>query len=287
MKKMQFFVTLLLTIFIVDIDYVQAQKIEPRVGISYYKSGDDLPYVKIVVRKKVDRRFYPMEGVVVKSYFDEVAEKTKIGEVNINDKGEAIMEMPTHLMNLWHAQNSFEIIALIDETDSTEQVSESLEVLKARLKITTTEDSVINVILEQKTDENWIPVQDVTVKFFIKRDFGKLLITEDYIGTDENGTAMVEYNDDVPGDSDGKIVIGAMIEDHDEFGNLYAYTMTKWGAITVIDNKEYDSRSLWAARNKPPFWLLILANSIILGVWGVMAYLFLQILKIKKLSNLN
>ena len=138
MKRTQFCVTLLLTVFIAGVDYVQAQKIEPRVGISYYKSGDDLPYVKIVVRKKIDRRFYPMEGVVVKSYFDEISEKTKIGEVNINNKGEAIMEMPTHLMNLWHNQDSFEIITLIDETDSTEQVSESQEVLKVSPPLTYT-----------------------------------------------------------------------------------------------------------------------------------------------------
>jgi hypothetical protein len=78
-----------------------------------------------------------------------------------------------------------------------------------------------------------------------------------------------------------------MIEDHDEFGSIFAFTMKKWGKPTVDDNSAFERRTLWSTRDKTPYWLLVFPNLIIFGVWGVIVYLVLQIFKIKKLSKQN
>lgn len=269
--------------------FSQDEKIEPRVDMTYYKTSDDIPYLKVRVRKRPDRRYYPMEGVAVMTFFNKQSEEMKIGQVITNDKGEGTVELPGDLMGLWNSLDEFEFIAFIDETDSTEEASESLIITKARISLSSEEDSTITAKIERKTEEGWIPEEDVQVKFFVKRDFGRLPVSEEYLATDSTGIIKVKYDPEkeIPANKEGRLVIGGFVEDHDEFGNLFHYMTTNWGTVTIDDNTAFEKRSLWAPRNNVPLWLLITANFIIASVWLVVIYLIMQIFKIKKLSNVN
>jgi hypothetical protein len=264
--------------------FSQVDKIEPRVNLAYYKTGDDVPYIKVLVRKRVDRRYFPMSGVSVNTYFND-DETGAMGSVITNEKGEGIIEMPTGLMDVWHHTNSFEFIATIQETDSTKEVYETLSITKARITIMTNEDSVITSLLEQMEDTVWVPVEEVEMKLFIKRQFGRLLVTTDYLETDEAGMIEAQFKGKIPGDAEGRLVIGSMIEDHDEYGNVIAFITTKWGVPMVDDVSAFEKRTLWSTRDKTPYWLLIFPNLIIAGVWGVIAYLLCLIVRIKRLSK--
>ena len=287
MKRITFIGFTLLLLIRCNIVIAQEAMVTPRISISYYKSGDDAPSIKVRVRKRVERRFYSMQGMVVKTYFNEASDNNKIGETVSNEKGEGTVEIPTHLMKKWHEQENFEFIVVIDKSDITNEVSETLLVNKARLTIQTTEEQVIIAKLEQIKDEEWNAVEGVEVKFFIRTDFGKLLVTEDYLETDEDGQVSVLFKKTLPGDEMGKLTIGAMVEDHDEFGNLFAYTIKKWG-VPKVDNKDaFNKRSLWSTRMLTPYWLLLFANLTIIGVWSVIIYLVVQIFRIKRLSRTN
>ena len=57
-----------------------------------------------------------------------------------------------------------------------------------------------------------------------------------------------------------------------------------WGKYYTRENN-FGKRSLWATRNHTPIWLLVMAYSIIALVWGVIFFLIIQIIKIKRLGN--
>ena len=57
-----------------------------------------------------------------------------------------------------------------------------------------------------------------------------------------------------------------------------------WG-LYVKPVSNFGERALWAARGKAPVWLMFMAYSIIAAVWGVILYLIVQIIKIRKIGQ--
>ena len=48
----------------------------------------------------------------------------------------------------------------------------------------------------------------------------------------------------------------------------------------------FDQRKLWATKFRTPLWLLFMAYSIVIGVWGTIIYLVLQIIRIKRIGKI-
>ncbi|MEQ9414246.1 MAG: hypothetical protein RIF39_10470, partial [Cyclobacteriaceae bacterium] len=189
------------------------------------------------------------------------------------------------LKTQWELFSEVEFSASIASSDTTDATDETLMLSHARITITGNDEQILTSIVERKTEDGWEPVPDVEIKFYIKRYFGRLPIGDDFYSTDENGEAELEYEGAIPGDDVGNIQLGCWMEDNDEFGTISAVTSQNWGTPFVDDNSEFNKRTLWSTRDKTPYWLLIFPNLIILGVWGVIGYLVLQIIKIKKLQN--
>jgi hypothetical protein len=59
----------------------------------------------------------------------------------------------------------------------------------------------------------------------------------------------------------------------------------QWGTIVSESDDSFGGRSLWAARDKAPIWLLVFPNLIIISIWGTMIYLVMLIFKIKKIGK--
>jgi hypothetical protein len=91
----------------------------------------------------------------------------------------------------------------------------------------------------------------------------------------------------LPGDQKGTIVLAARVEDNDQYGNLLVEKTVSWGTALRPENNFFDQRTLWSTRFRTPFWLLFMAYSIFIGVWGTIIYLVWQIVKIKKLASVT
>lgn len=265
-------------------------KISPRMDINYTYVNGESPRVAVRVRKRIERRYYPIQGAQVKVYFNttDASEEALIGEVITNGKGIGEMSFPQKFIAEWESLSEFDMHASIVPDDSLEEASELVTIQKARLEVEAEEDGddrKVTALVERYSDGEWTPVEEVELKLFIKRDFGRIALGEDFYSTDADGAAETDFDVEVPGDENGAITIGAFVEEHDEFGSLFAYKNLNWGVATMDDNSEFDERTLWATRDKTPVWLLIFPNLIIIGVWGAIGYLVWQIFRIKKLAN--
>jgi hypothetical protein len=104
--------------------------------------------------------------------------------------------------------------------------------------------------------------------------------------TDSSGTVTVAVSkDSLPGDVKGNIILAASVEDNDVVGNLSIQEKVAWGVPAKYDNNFFNQRTLWSTRFNTPIWLLAIAYSIILSVWGTLVYLIFQLIKIKKLGK--
>ena len=99
------------------------------------------------------------------------------------------------------------------------------------------------------------------------------------------GIVSVEFKrDSLPGDIKGNFILAAKVEDNDQFGNLLVEKTVPWGVTLKPDQSFFNQRTLWSTRFRTPLWLMLMAYSIVIAVWGNIIYLVLQIVKIKKLG---
>ncbi len=89
----------------------------------------------------------------------------------------------------------------------------------------------------------------------------------------------------MPGDQKGNIVLVAKVEDNDQYGNLLVEKTVPWGVALKPEKNFFDQRTLWTTRFRTPFWLLFMAYSIVIGVWGTIIYLVTQILRTRRMGR--
>ena len=152
--------------------------------------------------------------------------------------------------------------------------------IEAKLKLEFIKDSVktCNVYV---TSSDTV-ARNVEVLLFVKRLYSQMQIG-DAVSTDENGMATFEFPNNIPADSDGKLIVIAKIEDNEIYANTEISQSTNWGIPrTTISGSE---RSLSGSRENAPIYFIVVANSVILLIWGTLIYVILQIFKIRKLAS--
>lgn len=257
--------------------------------LKYYVSDQQVPYVIVKTKTKKERKFLPLKGIPVTVYLNDESDASMLGKVVTNEKGEGKIIIPASFKATWDSSSAFTFKAISQPVGKTETLSGDLAIKKARLVLDTlNEDGArsIKVTALEKNGSEWTPVKDVEVKIMVKRLLGDLPIseTESYT-TDSTGQVVGEFKrDSLPGDIKGNLILLARTEDNDLYGNLLVEKTCKWGTPLKDNNDAYNSRSLWGTRYKTPVWLLAIAYSIIIGVWGVIIFLVVQIFKIKKLG---
>lgn len=258
-------------------------------GIRYFLPENKVPYVEISTRKKVGRKFEPVKGIPVNVYFNEASAANLLGKIVTGPQGVGRVALPASLKESWDSMDEFKFLAVSDSTPGEEPLSGDLTIKKAILVIdTSSADGIRSVTaqLKEKKGNEWVPVKEIEMKLGIKRILGNLTAGEaETYTSDSTGTAIAEFKrDSIPGDDKGNIFLVARVEDNDVYGNLVVEKSVPWGKAVQADT-HFWHRTLWSTGDRAPGWLLFLALSIIMGVWGVVIYLVRQLFKIKKMGR--
>ena len=251
--------------------------------------ANTIPYLKVMAKEKVERKFIPQKDINANVYIGDPSEDKLLSKVTTNEKGEAIVYIPESFKHIWDSLSPLKFSVITEANKIFEATTSEIEITKSKIEIDTANiDDVKNVIIkitELKNGE-WLPVSDVELKISVKRSLGNLPIgDEETYTTDTDGTVTAEFKrDSLLGDANGNIILIARTEDNETLGNIFAEKVVHWGKPPVIKNT-FNQRSLWATRFKTPIWLLALAYSIIGIVWGTIIYIIVQIIKIRKLGK--
>ena len=281
--------TLLLTGTICDAQDSTSEKKELQLNLTYYLPENNIPYLLVTTKTKVERKFTGVKDLKVDVYMNSTSDSDLIQSFQSNATGEERIYIPPSFKEAWNATSSFTFIAVASANKEFEETRSEIQVTKAKIEIDTnrTEDTK-NVSVNIKTLENgeWIPAKDIELKIAVKRSIGNLPIgDEETYTTDSTGSVIAEFKrDSLLGDSNGNFILVARTEDNETLGNVFAEKKVSWGVAPTIDNS-FNNRSLWATRSKTPIWLLFMASSIVIGVWGTIIYLISQLFKIKKIGK--
>jgi hypothetical protein len=264
-------------------------KKDPTIDIAYFVADDKVPYVVITAKVKVDRKFTPIEKLDLKVFMDKDSEGNKLadlGNFKTNDRGKVLVIIPGNIKNVWDAAESHTFFVSTKENKNYNAADANLTVSRAKIAIDTADDKNIKVVVTQLKNKEWIPVKGVEVKVGIQRLDSYLPVGDDpTYTTDSLGTATAEFKKlKIPGDMNGNITLVARIEDNDQFGNINISKQVPWGSKFVYQST-YNERALWSRRTRTPIWLLIMAYSVVIAVWGTLIYLIGMIIRIKKLGK--
>ena len=121
------------------------------------------------------------------------------------------------------------------------------------------------------------PLEEVTVRFSVERQFGLLELGTDVTWGD--GTASVDFPEGLPGDDEGLLRIVAEIIEPEEYAEATTRALLE-GGIPRHAVDEPLQRALWAPQAPVP--LLLSIGGALLVVWTLYAYAVAQLFKIRK-----
>jgi len=282
---MSFLFTLLTNRVAAQDDSVAAKEL---VKLKYFNDNNGVQFLILENSLKTGKKIEPLKDKVFQLYLDSNKTENLIATVTTDKNGKAKSFLPPSLKATWEASPLHKFIAV--GTGKEEETTAELEIVKSKIKIDTAiEDGTRRITVQVMKYENseWVPANEVEMKVGIQRMGGILSAgDEETYTTDSSGTVNVELTkDSLPGDEKGNMVLVAKVEDNDQYGNLLVQKTVPWGVALKTDNSFFDQRTLWTTRFRAPVWLLFMAYSITIGVWGTIIYLVLQIIRIKRIGT--
>lgn len=268
-------------------------KPELSVNIHHLVINNSFQYLLVETKTKVNDKWQPLKRKVLQLYLDSSKPENLITKVMTDSNGKAKALIPPRLKPLWDAYPTHKFIAVTEGTFKEEETTTESEIARAKILIDTSSidtTRTVNVHVMKFENDSWLPVKDVDVKIGVRRLGGDLKIgDEETYTTDSLGQVSGEFKlANLPGDAKGNLILIARVEDNDQLGSLSIDKTVPWGKIykpVGVSDFGFGHRSLWAARGKAPIWLMIMAYSIVAGVWGVIFYLIFRIVKISKLGK--
>ena len=264
--------------------YAQTAKADLSINVSGALLNNSIPRVGVKVKTKIDGRFQNVAGITLALYLDKDSAGYLIDRVTTNNDGEAAAYLSPVLKQKWGNRTlKHTFIAVFNGDKNFEATKGDVTVLRGKINLSISPDKKVTATVYSMTDTSWTPQKGVDVKLAIARLGGDLPINETpTFTTDSTGQVSADFKrDSIPGDINGNITLIARVEDNDQIGSLSVEKVVAWGAkFKPVNN--FDKRSLYATRDKAPVWLQLLAYSIMLSVWAILAYLVFNVIKIKR-----
>ncbi|MDP1726407.1 MAG: hypothetical protein Q8M15_06455 [Bacteroidota bacterium] len=282
LKKLGFTIAVSSILFNISTAQI-TEKRTTTIQLSFYKKANiSKTIVGTVKAKNEEGKFLPAINAKVNFYLVNNNAQTFLKAAYTNKAGKANIILPENLpLDTGHC---FTIAAKIENDKVFEDAVEELRYKEANLelKLAPYDTSRIAKAVLKTIGKNGevIPVQDVEIKFYVKRLFGFMPAAEDYtLATDENGEASFTYPKDIMGDTAGILTVVARIDDNELFGNMEYQAVTAWGTV-LLKEKEPFPRALWEPY--APLPLIITIAVLFGGVWFTYLIIFYSLYKIKK-----
>lgn len=268
-----------------DQDEAHPKKAKARISLSFYNNLNNGAYLEAIVKSKVQRSYKPVPGETINFYLVNQSDSL-LGKVITDDKGTARLPIDNSLIQPDDDVHIHVFKAAIENSEKFRNATTELEVAEASMEVDFKGDSVHQVSIRLTTLDsagNRIPVSGEFVKLYVQRMFSNLPVGDEEFPTDDAGEVVLGFPDDIPGDQNGMLRVIVKLENHELFGNLIFEKDVNWGT-PVTERDIITKGEIWASRANAPMWLVILVNVILVGIWGTIAYIVYQLIKISKIK---
>ena len=258
-----------------------AKKNKVRLKAQYIKIMDGESYLDIKATSKINKQNVQVSGIDIVVYNELEESQIKLGAITTNMKGEGKFVFKN--LNSIQTDSSYiyNILLKFKGNESFKKAKKGISFKNADITAKMVLKDSINYIKAKLSDpltNNPIIEQDLTIQ--VQRLFGPLILGEEFNTTDDDGAIFVAIEEGIPG-VDGILTFEIVLNDSDDYGTIKALVTAPIGT-TIVDESTFDDRTMWSPRNKTPIFMLIFPNLLIVGIWGLIVYLIINLLRISK-----
>lgn len=174
------------------------------------------------------------------------------------------------------------LVSLICLDNSIIYGQEAME--DAIISLSFLEENDSKIIVTKAIDQSGLPIEDLELYYYVKRTFSLLPIGDPFNATDANGIIEVEFPNDMPGDTEGKVEIVVKLIESDLYNDQTLESTKKWGLPIIVEDLKEEKRSLWAAAANAPITLIIIVSSLIVAIWYIICYIIYKLYRISKIK---
>jgi hypothetical protein len=264
-----------------DLQAQNTKKHRIRLRADYVKIMDSMSYVDIKASARIDKKNVTIPDIDLRIYNVLDDENTELGSATTDRNGESRFVIED-IKNIPSDSNQvYNLLVAFDGNDLYRRAKRSISFRDADIRARAFTKDSINYIGAELIDaaiDSTIAGESLDVQ--VERLFRSLPIGEEFNYTDENGTIIVPVEAGIPG-VNGILNVEVMLNDSDDYGTVKALVKAPFGT-PIVDESTFDKRTMWSARDKTPWFLLIFPNLLILGMWGLIGYLFINLYRIAK-----
>lgn len=272
------FFLVVLSVFLYTSSFAQDKV---RLKAEYVKIMNEGSYFDIQATAKVNDENVNVSKIELIIYNLVGDEQVEIGKTITNMQGKSRFKLKDLNAIKPDSSNTYNIDISFAGNDAFSDASKSIvfkdAAIEAKLVTIDSINYVTATLIDKSTDSLLI---GQSLKVQIQRLFKNLPIGEEFNETDEDGTILVPIPEGIPG-VDGILAIEVVLSESEEFGTVKTIVRAPIGK-PVVDESTFDQRTMWSPRNKTPLFLLIFPNILTFGIWGIIIYLILNLIKINK-----
>lgn len=271
-------------IFTIGSENIYAQKTKKskaRINVEYVKIMDGEVYFNIKASSRVKKKTVKISNIEISIFNKLDDDKIALGKITTNMNGEGQFKLNDLSEIKPDSSNTYNIFLSFKGNDQFKKAKKSIQFKDVKIIAEIVVKDSINYMTATLIDVNTnSPIADESLTVQVQRLFRPLRIGEEFNLTDDEGSIIVPIENDIPG-VDGNLTFEVVLNESDDYGTVKALVTSPIG-IPIIDESTFDQRTMWSPRNKTPIFLLIFPNLLIIGIWGLIAYLTLNLFKLSK-----
>lgn len=252
-----------------------------RLKADYVKIMNDKSYIDITATSKIKKQNTKVSNIDIDVYNVVGEEKINLGNIHTNKDGQGRFIIKNLNTVKLDSTNIYNFFISFKGNDSFKKTSKRISFKNVDIEAKIITIHGINNITATLTDTSSdIPIINEPLNVQLQRLFRPLIIGKEFNNTDENGAIVVPIEEGLPG-VDGILTFEVVLNDSDEYGTVKAIVNAPIG-VPIVDESTFDQRTMWSPPTKTPIFLWIFPNLLILGVWGTIVYLIINLFKISK-----
>ncbi len=259
----------------------EVKKNKIRINVSYVKIMNGKVYFDIKSSARIDKKNKAVTDIELSVLNIVEDREIVLGKTISDESGQSRLSLSGLNKMQQDSTGTYHIQVVFKGNDAFKKAKKNISFMDVIIDAEViTKDSInyAQAVLSDASSHEPIEGQSLTVQ--IGRLFNPLLIGEEFNDTNEEGKISVPLDPDIPG-VDGMLNVEIVLNDSDDYGTVKIVIPAKVG-IPFKTESTFDQRTMWSPRNKTPIFLLIFPNLLIVGIWGIIVYLILNLFKIAK-----
>lgn len=276
------FLLIFLSLFLITSSFSQkTKKSKVRLKVEYVKIMNGERYFDIKAGARVKKKNIKVGDINLTIYYKLNGEKVKIGNTRTNLKGESRFLLKDSIEIIPDSTNTYNFLISFKGNDFYKKANKKVHFKNAIIRAQIIKKDSTNFIIATLINSSSnTPVIEESLDVQVQRLFKPLKIGEEFNITDNTGSIMVAIEEGIPG-IDGNLTFEVVLNDNDDYGTIINRINAPIGK-PIINESTFNERTMWSPKEKTPLFLLIFPNILIFGVWGIIVYLIINLIKITK-----